>query len=168
MIVALALAVLAGWGCQDQESGPPPSSSQPTGAQPTLKKVSITVGQAPLEVEVADTFESRRRGYMFRERPAEGGMLFVWPREKMLSFWMENTRFDIDVGYIATDGKLFEIERMKAYRLDSVPSSQPALYALEVPAGWFAEHAVAVGATVKIPPEVKSAEDDSVRKGHGY
>jgi uncharacterized membrane protein (UPF0127 family) len=98
---------------------------------------------------------------MFRDRPADGGgMLFVWPNERQVAFWMENTPFDIDVGYIAANGTMFQISRMKAFDQTQIKSREPAQYALEVPAGWFAARGLREGAAVRIPPEVKSTHDD--------
>ena len=87
-------------------------------------------------------------------------MLFVWPKEKMMAFWMQNTPFDIDVGYIGADGTLFQICRMRAFDQTPINSRLPVLYALEVAAGWFEARGVHEGAAVRIPPEVKSTQDD--------
>jgi len=99
---------------------------------------------------------------MFREAPADGeGMLFVWPTARKVNFWMENTPFDIDLGYIDAKGTLFQIIRMNAFDIRSENKSRdPVKYALEVAAGWFEKHGLKEGVAVRIPPEVKSTEDD--------
>jgi uncharacterized membrane protein (UPF0127 family) len=43
---------------------------------------------------------------------------------------------------------------MKAFNLEAVFSREPARFALEVPAGWFAAHGIEVGAKVEIPADV--------------
>lgn len=123
-------------------------------AESGLRLVRIVVGGVPLEVEVADTDERRTMGYMHRERPEQGGMLFVFERERYRSFWMKNVSFDIDIAFINAAGRIEQIERMYAWRLDSVPSRRPAKYALEVPSGWFAEQGVEAGDMAEIPPDI--------------
>src|SRR5690606_7506066 len=45
-----------------------------------------------VSVEIADTQEERSFGLMYRrELPEFHGMLFIFPREEPLSFWMKNT-----------------------------------------------------------------------------
>jgi hypothetical protein len=156
----LTLSLLIGLaGCHQ---APPPAPAKTSGAQAKLPTAKIDVGGVWVEVEVADTFKTRERGYMFRDAPKDGeGMLFVWPSERYVNFWMQNTQFDIDLGYIAADGTMFQILRMKAFDNQTENKSrQPAMYALEVAAGWFEKHGLKEGVVVRIPPEVKSAEDD--------
>jgi len=51
-------------------------------------------GQINFEIEVADTDKKRRKGLMYREKLAENsGMLFVFPKSDIRSFWMKNTRW---------------------------------------------------------------------------
>jgi len=95
---------------------------------------------------------------MFRERLApDEAMLFVYPRERDLAFWMKNTLVDLDLAYISADGRLFQIEHMYAHNLEGVRGREPAQFVLEVPAGWFARHAVAEGTKVDIPREVAAS-----------
>jgi hypothetical protein len=157
-LTVVGLALLLGTACCHQ--APPPAPAQPSGAQPRLPTARIEVGGVALEVEVADQPETREKGYMFRDRPVDSGMLFVWPSERLVSFWMRNTPFDIDIGYIGGEGTMFQISRMKSFDQTPINSRLPAKFALEVPAGWFEGHGVREGAAVRIPPEVKSTEDD--------
>jgi uncharacterized membrane protein (UPF0127 family) len=163
----LAALAVAAMGCR-QEAAAPPAASQtevaPVGqAQPKLPTVVIDVGGVPLEVEVADRDATRQRGYMYRERPVNSGMLFVYPREQMMGFIMQNVKFDIDIAFMDAGGKILQIERMTAFTVDPPRSDgsirtwdtlYPVQYALEVAAGWFKEHGVGVGAQVKIPAEL--------------
>jgi len=107
-----------------------------------------------LTVEIADDEAERQKGMMFRERLADDeAMLFVFDREANLRFWMKNTPVDLDLAYIAADGTITQVERMKAHVLDHVYSREPVRFALEVPAGWFERHNVDVGTNVAIPPK---------------
>jgi len=91
------------------------------------------------------------RGLMYRESlPQDQGMLFVFPAAQIQSFWMRNTFIPLDIAFISSEGIIVDIQHMKPVD-ESVlyTSSAPALYALEVNAGWFASHGIEVGASVK-------------------
>jgi hypothetical protein len=149
-LVAL-LVVLA--GCAEEPPAPPPP---PPAEQPQrLPTATIRVGEVPLVVEVADSEAERQKGMMFRRRlgPNEA-MLFVFDRERDLAFHMRNCYVDLDLAYIAADGRILEIARLYAHRRERVYSREPARFALEVPAGWLADHGIREGDRVTVPPEV--------------
>ncbi len=153
LAVALAVAML---GCDGEAPAPPPSPDRPR----RLPTATIRVGRSPLVVEIADDDAERRKGMMFRERLADDeAMLFVFDREANLRFWMKNTPVDLDLAYIAADGTITQVERMKAHVLDPVYSREPVRFALEVPAGWFERHGIGVGTNVAIPANVGRAEE---------
>ncbi|MFO8012215.1 MAG: DUF192 domain-containing protein [Phycisphaerae bacterium] len=151
---ALAALVLLA-GCEGEPPAPPPPAERPQ----HLPTATIRVGEVPLAVEVADTEAERQKGMMFRRRlgPDEA-MLFVFERERDLAFHMRNTYVDLDLAYIAADGRILEIARLHAHRRERVYSREPARFALEVPAGWMAAHGIREGDRVTIPPEVAEAE----------
>jgi uncharacterized membrane protein (UPF0127 family) len=75
---------------------------------------------------------------MHRKKLPDGeGMLFVFERDEMLSFWMKNTLIPLSIAFIASDGRIMEIRNMEPGNLDPVRSSRSVRYALEVPQGWF-------------------------------
>ncbi len=154
---ALAAAVLLGVaGCRAAAPPEEPPARPGDAERPQrLPTATIRVGARPLVVEVAATEAQRRKGMM--GRPSVGpdeAMLFVFLREDNLAFWMKDTLVDLDLAYLGADGTILQIEHMAARNTDGVFSRAPARYALEVPAGWFAAHGIAVGARVTIPPEV--------------
>lgn len=114
----------------------------------TIKKqdgTSVTV-----EAEIADTEESRQFGYMEREIIPEGtGMLFIFDKDQILSFWMKNTPHPLSIAYIDSKGKIRNIYDMTPFSLASVVSTVSVRYALEVPQGWFEKSNVKVGDTVE-------------------
>ncbi len=61
-------------------------------------------------------------------------MLFVYPDEEERSFWMRNTLIPLSIAYMDSEGRIVDIQDMKA--LDDDPphyvSAEPAQYALEV------------------------------------
>jgi len=111
----------------------------------------ITIAGVPLFVETAQTDDQRMRGLMYRESlPRDQGMLFVFPAAQIQSFWMRNTFIPLDIAFINSDGIIVDIQHMKPVD-ESVlyTSSAPALYALEVNAGWFEKNGIQAGASVK-------------------
>jgi uncharacterized membrane protein (UPF0127 family) len=119
-------------------------------------ELSITTGPGktpvPLRAELARTGEEREKGLMFRKTLADGeGMLFVFDRDQVLSFWMKNTLIPLSVAYIAADGRILEIHDLRPGDLRPVRGSRSARYALEVPQGWFARTGVNPGDQVIIP-----------------
>jgi hypothetical protein len=153
LLALLALAVAA--GC-DRSSSPAPAPPPDTADQPQhLATGQILIGDARLKVELAVTPEEQQKGMMFRKTlgPDEA-MLFIFPRDSNLSFWMKNTYVDLDLAYIRSDGLILQIEHLKAHDLTSVFSRRPARFALEVPPGWFAAHGVEAGGRATIPPEI--------------
>ncbi|HUU11141.1 MAG TPA: DUF192 domain-containing protein, partial [Phycisphaerae bacterium] len=151
LVALVALAALA--GC-DAAPGPAPAPDE--GQRPQrLATATIRVGEVPLVVEVADERAEHAKGMMFREHlgPDEA-MLFIFERDENRQFWMKNTPMDLDLAYVAADGTITQIERMKAYDAEGVFSREPVRFVLEVPAGWFARHGIGVGTKLAIPPDV--------------
>jgi len=107
-----------------------------------------------LRVEIAATPEARRVGLMHRDRlAADGGMLFVYPDEQVRGFWMKDTRIPLSIAFATRSGKIVHIADMQPFDTGRVSSLAPATYAIEVNQGWFAEHGIDAGATVRgLPP----------------
>lgn len=132
-------------------------SCAPAGAQAKLPVRTLTVQRGDgtelsLRAEIADTDQARTRGLMFRKKLPEGeGMLFVFDRDQVLSFWMKNTLIPLSIAYIASDGRILEIHDMESGSLSPVTSSRSARYALEVPQGWYAKVGIAPGDRVLLP-----------------
>jgi uncharacterized membrane protein (UPF0127 family) len=100
----------------------------------------------PVLAEIARTDEQRERGLMWRQTLADGeGMLFVFERDRILSFWMKNTIIPLSIAYIAADGRILEIHDMAPRSLAAVSSARSARYALEVPQGWFTRKGIKAG-----------------------
>jgi uncharacterized protein len=74
------------------------------------------------EVEVVTTPETRAQGLMFRESmAANAGMLFIYPDEKPVSFWMKNTLIPLDMLFLKADGSIVHIAR------NAVPHDETAI-----------------------------------------
>ena len=112
----------------------------------------INVAGIELEMELATTPEEQILGLMYRDILGDNeGMLFIFPKEKYLSFWMKDTRIPISIAFIKEDGRIVQIESMKHYSLDPSVSMEKVKYALEMNDGWFKAHNVKEGDIVKIP-----------------
>jgi uncharacterized protein len=62
---------------------------------------------------------------------------------------MRNTYIPLSIAFIAPDGRIVNIEDMKPQTDETHWSRGPAMYALEMKKGWFAERGIGPGAVVK-------------------
>jgi len=121
----------------------------------------LTVNGKYIKVELADNEQSRARGLQYRTSLApDHGMLFAYPEEKMLSFWMKDTSIPLSIAFIKSGGVILEIHNMEPFSLESISSTGPVQYALETARGWFNENQVKAGDKVLFPP----ALEDSLRQ----
>jgi uncharacterized membrane protein (UPF0127 family) len=126
-------------------------------AQPKLTSTTLViVNQAGKDVtvdaELAVSAEEQRRGLMWRKNLDDGcGMLFVYQRDQILSFWMKNTIIPLSIAFISRDGRIIEIHDMRPQSLQAVRSSRSVRYALEAPQGWFERAGISAGCTVRLP-----------------
>ena len=106
-------------------------------------------GQVTVSAELAIKAEERNWGFMERKEIPDGtGMLFVFEKDQVLSFWMKNTPHPLSIAYIDSKGVISDILDMTPFSLESIKSSRSVRYALEVPQGFFKTAGVAVGDTV--------------------
>jgi uncharacterized membrane protein (UPF0127 family) len=127
----------------------PPGSTQER--LPPPGQAWVIFGADTVQSEVARTFEERGQGLMYRESLAKGrGMLFVFPDAQIRSFWMKNTFIPLDIGYMDAELRIVDIHPMEPESLDSHPSTLPAMFALEVPLGWFEEMGITVGDQARV------------------
>lgn len=73
-------------------------------------------------------------------------MLFVFRSERPLSFWMRDTILPLSIAFVDRDRKVMGIREMTPLNSEILyQSGRPGLYALEMPAGWFAAHGIQQG-----------------------
>lgn len=117
----------------------------------SFAKKTISIGNKKITVEVAQTNEEHQQGLMFRKNlSANTGMLFIFEDSEIRSFWMKNTFIALSIGYFNSNKKLIEIFEMDPVKSEMetpkvYPSTQPAMYALEMPRGWFKKNNIKVG-----------------------
>ena len=102
---------------------------------------------AAIDIELAQSDEQRQKGLMWRRSmDEEQGMLFLMDSLAPQSFWMLNTYIPLDIIYADENKRIVSIaEDTEPKSLDPVPSGAPALYVLEVNAGFARRHGVEVG-----------------------
>lgn len=125
-----------------------------------LATVKMSIGQRAYTLEVANTQASEEHGLMERDSmPENHGMIFVFSNERVLEFWMKNTRFPLDILFVDSDGKVVSIKRMEAYDLHTTSSVFPAKYAIELNAGQAQLSGIKVGDQLSIPAAAKDSRE---------
>ena len=115
----------------------------------SLPRVQLKIGSHTLRVVVADTPRSQAWGLMFRLALNDGeGMLFVNHRPGKVCMWMMNTVIPLSVAFVRWDGAIASLDDMEPMTRRRHCALEPVSYALEVPQGWFATHAVTEGSAV--------------------
>ena len=91
-----------------------------------------------IDVEVARSEYEHAKGLMDRTSlPHHQGMLFVFDEMSPRSFWMRNTRISLDIIYVDDKKKVVSIQKNAVPMSDeSLPSTGPAQYVVEVNAGF--------------------------------
>jgi len=120
-----------------------------------LATTTLTIGKHKLTAEVATTPEQQMTGLMnrFSLKP-DTGMVFLFERPEVRSFWMRNTYVALSIAFIGADGRILNIEDMQPLTDDAHWSKGQAQYALEMKRGWFAERGIVAGASVAGLPAV--------------
>lgn len=100
-----------------------------------------------VEVEIAESEQARTQGLMGRDRMREDqGMLFIFPAQEYRSFWMANTPISLDIIFVNTDLEIVTIQRNTVpYSEESIPSTAPAMYVIEVNGGYCDRHGIREG-----------------------
>jgi uncharacterized membrane protein (UPF0127 family) len=106
----------------------------------------LVVGNQRVSAEIADDPDERRRGLMHRESlPEDHGMLFVFPEERILTFWMKDTPLPLSIAFADAGGRIVRIADLEPGSRETVTSGVPARYALEMNRGWFERKGVFPG-----------------------
>ena len=109
-----------------------------------FKNGNITVA---IDIEVANTAEKIEQGLMYRQRMDKNkGMLFIFPEMKQQGFWMKNTLMPLDIIYIDDKKTIVSIQKNTIPLSEqTLPSEGPAIYVLEVNAGFSDLHGLQPG-----------------------
>lgn len=114
----------------------------------------VIINDMRVSVEIADNFETRAKGLMFRDSlPENHGMIFVFETEGNYPFWMMNMKFNLDIIWIDSKGEVAHVAK------DVVPCGiscsvidpqTNAKYVLEVKAGFVDKYGIRKGSFVEI------------------
>lgn len=122
-------------------------------AAQTLPTLTLNAGIHNITAELAQTDEQRATGLMFRETMQPNhGMLFAFDRAGQQCFWMKNTLLPLDIAFVADDGTIVNVDRMKPRSLDAHCSARPVRFVLEMNEGWFAKRGITAGMKLKGKP----------------
>lgn len=107
--------------------------------------VIATVSGKQIKLEIPATDSEKNKGYMFSQGPQQDeGMLFVYPYESILTFWMKNVSVPLDILFFDSDRNLVDAQTMYPYKSEEdekiYTSSKPARFALELPHGWIVRY----------------------------
>ena len=110
-------------------------------------EVNIYSKNITFNVEVAKTIEERRIGLMYRKKLLNNeGMLFIFPREKIIQLWMKNTYIPLDVIFISENKVIVDIKKnMEKLSETIVKSKVKSRYALEFNAGLINKLDIEIG-----------------------
>ena len=110
-------------------------------------EVNIYNKNITFNVEVAKTIEERRTGLMYRKKLYNNeGMLFIFPREKIIQLWMKNTYIPLDVIFISKNKVIVDIKKnMEKLSETIVKSKVKSKYALEFNAGLINKLDIEIG-----------------------
>lgn len=120
----------------------------------TVKNITITKAdktQLVVKAEMAVKPEERNFGFMERKNIPDGtGMMFIFERDQILSFWMKNTPHPLSIAYIDSQGRIRDIYDMTPFSEASIVSTVSVRYALEVPQGWYEKNGIKKGDLVSL------------------
>jgi uncharacterized membrane protein (UPF0127 family) len=111
-----------------------------------LPVVQLSAGMHLIRAEVAADFATRGRGLMHRKALApNAGMIFRFDQPGIHCMWMKNTYIPLSVAFLNEKGAIINIADMTPHSEQSHCAAQPALYALEMTQGWFAQRGIRAG-----------------------
>jgi uncharacterized membrane protein (UPF0127 family) len=158
--LSIFIIVILMGGCQRVQTSN--SNTSPVVIQNGRKYREITVADKKLRVEIADTEAKTLEGLSDRDEIGSDGMLFVFPYQQEVAFWMKGMKFGLDFVWIGRDAtgkyKIVDLtpkipapENPK--NLQSLPTYQPkkpVVMVLEVPFGWVEKNGVKVGDEMRL------------------
>ncbi len=173
LAAALTVGLLLAAGCvgpfgAPSTSTPAPTATDgdgtPTAGEPTPTEVHASYDRTTVrvldgesgeelgrvEAAIADNRSLRRTGLSDTEElPADRGMLFVYDRERELTYVMREMSFPLDIVFVRANGTIDSIHERPAPEDgedgDDIEASGEGQYVLEVNRGWAAERGVEPG-----------------------
>jgi uncharacterized membrane protein (UPF0127 family) len=149
----------------------PTPTAEPTPAEPVASTASIPLAELPrvdfvradgsavsLPVEIPPRSDYGL-GLSGRYELKGRGMVFYYPQgTSAIGFYMKNTHIDLAIAFVGQDDRVIAIRQMVAESLDLVRPGGVYHYAVEAPAGWYAERGITEGALLRLPPGLELPE----------
>lgn len=121
----------------------------------TSNKINIKVNSVNLEADLALSVEEQSKGLSIKDnlKPDEG-MLFPYDSPRILSFWMKDMKFPIDILWLNADKEVVHVEEnlQPCSPFLPCPSYTPdvqAQYVLETVAGFSSANGIIEGTPVE-------------------
>ena len=118
----------------------------------TLKIITSDNQELHFDVELAIDDYQRERGLMYRYKLEQNqGMLFIFDRQEIRSFWMKNTYISLDMLFIDENFYIVDIHE-NAFPLseESILSRVPAKYVFEIRGGLCRRLNIQIGDKIDI------------------
>jgi uncharacterized membrane protein (UPF0127 family) len=111
----------------------------------------VTPDGSRISLELAISAKEKETGLMYRDKlEPDRGMLFVFDKDDILSFWMKNTLMPLDIIWFDATGRVVDVNAAaQPCRADPCPkftNTRPARAVLLVNAGYAAAHGLKPGA----------------------
>ena len=106
---------------------------------------------AVIDIEIADNDQKTSQGLMYRSSmPENAGMLFFMDSQRIQGFWMKNTYIPLDMIFVNSEMEVVTIHaNTTPMKESSYFSTAPALYVVEVNAGFCRKNNIQVGDKIK-------------------
>ena len=117
----------------------------------TIIKQKVDTLIAKIDIEFAESEYETQTGLMYRKSMKDSqGMLFIFPDEKMHSFYMKNTEIPLDIIFLKSDLTIASFQENAQPMNEAGLSSQvPIQYVLEVNAGLAQKWLLEIGDKIK-------------------
>jgi uncharacterized membrane protein (UPF0127 family) len=133
----------------------PGAQREATGAAPGEASAAVVIDtgarKVTFRVELARTDAEREKGLMYRQKlDADAGMLFLFERTAMQTFWMKNTLIPLDMIFIRPDRTIAGIvEKAEPLTLSPRGVGEPTQFVLEIGGGLAAQVGIRAGQRVE-------------------
>ena len=111
-------------------------------------------------LEMAKTSAEKEQGLMNRDSLcADCGMIFVFDKAELLSFWMKNTKIPLDIVFIDEGGKIVQIHQNTTpfQTSPTYGTTKPAKYVIETNAFYIEKNSLNIGDILNLNELLSSA-----------
>lgn len=104
-----------------------------------------------IDIEIAESPAEQQQGLMYRSfMRNDNGMLFIFERDEPRAFWMHNTIIPLDIIYVNSKMEIVSIAQdTQPYSDESIRSTGPAMYVIEVNSGFSVQYGLKPGVKVQ-------------------